>query len=93
MFSSEPAGLDEVLIKGRAHTAVLLESAPFFQKQRAHSVKDRIISAVDRERKRLSSKIAAGRFQAFNGFVPPVANRLCFGVIFQSETPSSSMIL
>ena len=45
MFSSEPAGLDEVLIKGRAHTAVLLESAPFFQKQRAHSVKDRCVNA------------------------------------------------
>jgi hypothetical protein len=69
-----------MLIKGRVHTAVLLESAPFFQKQSAHSVKDCIISAVDRERKRLSGKVAAGGFQALNGFVPPEANRLCFGV-------------
>jgi hypothetical protein len=33
-----------------------------------------------------------GGFQAFNGFVPPIANCLCFRIFFQSGTPSSSMI-
>ena len=60
MFPSEPTGLDEVLVEGRAHAAMLPESTPLFQKQGAHRVKERIISAVDGERKRFSSQVSAG---------------------------------
>ena len=93
MFSSKSVGLDDMLIKSGAHAAVLPESTPIFQEQSAHRVKNSIISAVDCKRKRLRGKVSARGFQAFYGFVPPIANRLCPGVFFQSETPSSSMIL
>jgi hypothetical protein len=63
MFSSEPTGLYDVLIKSRSHTAMLAESTPFFQKQSAYGVKNGIISAVNRERKRFRSKVSVGGFR------------------------------
>ena len=39
MLPGEPTGLNEVLVKGRSHTAMLLESTLFFQKQSAYGIK------------------------------------------------------